>query len=94
MIVNRIEQITKEIEELQKKKELSNQTTKFVQRNDELSFIFNELEKVLDIIMLFREIGFNIDYIYGFTNIRLLSSIRSLNSLVKSNTDKAGVSSI
>jgi hypothetical protein len=61
MIVNRIEQITKEIEELQKKKELSNQTTKFVQRNEELSFISNELEKVLNIIMLFREIGFNID---------------------------------
>lgn len=36
-----------------------------------------------------QEIGFNIDYVYGFTNIRLLSSIRALNSLVKSNTDKA-----
>lgn len=36
-----------------------------------------------------QEIGFNIDYVYGFTNIRLLSSIRSLNSLVKSNTDRA-----
>jgi hypothetical protein len=61
MILNRIEQLAKQIDELQKKKEISNQTTKFIQRNEELNSISKELEKILYIVLLFREIGFNVD---------------------------------
>ena len=61
MIATRIEQINKQVEELNNIKELSTKTTKFLQRNDELKAISIELKRVLDIVLLFRNVGLQID---------------------------------
>jgi len=87
MIERKIEQISKQIKELNDIKELSTKTTKFLQRNDELKSISIELSKVLDIVLLFREMGIQVDIEEKFTNF-----IMSFNEMkLKWNDDKNSI---
>lgn len=87
MIVKRIEKINNQIEELNVIKELSTKTTKFLQRNDELKSISIELSKVLDIVLLFREMGIQIEIEERFTNFIMYFNEMKL----KWNTDKNSI---
>lgn len=92
MIATRIEQINKQVEELNNIKELSTKTTKFLQRNDELKAISIELKRVLDIVLLFRNVGLQIDieerfnsFINSFNEMKL-NWENDKNSLLAQNT--------
>jgi hypothetical protein len=61
MIVNRIDQLTKKIEDLNSVKELASQTKNFSQRRDELNEISLVIKQLMEIVLLFREMGFDID---------------------------------